>query len=93
MQQTFDKYAMHKKYGTAEGKCRQCSNFKPIKKWTEAGQYAKCLAYGVDNTEATDWLFCLPACGLMNVDFRAKGILPLLEQQRIEEQGKQQTML
>ena len=83
---------MREMYGEAEGKCRECSNFRPIKKWTIEGAYAKCAAYGIDNTKDTDWYFELSACGLKNKDYIAEGIMPLIEQERKDTKTQQQKL-
>ena len=56
---------MHKLFGTAEGKCKNCSHYHY---WRAnevcARPLRKCDVYGVTNSESSDWKASYDACGL-----------------------------
>lgn len=57
--------AMHARFGTAEGQCKDCPHLI-------SGRYHdkilhKCEAYGLTHSEATDWRLKWHACGLKNL--------------------------
>ena len=81
---------MHSLYGTSEGICKECANFRPVKKYTVDGAYAKCSAYGIDNTVETDWLFAAGACGLKNKNLFELDIAPVMQNEMLANEGKQQ---
>ena len=54
---------MHKHFGVADGKCKDCRYFSPAN-----GGYSKCNIYGRSCSEATDWSGRYQACGLKNVE-------------------------
>ena len=63
---------MHSLFGTADGKCKDCSNFRRYNyrgKW-----YSKCRAYGISLSVATDWNGRNTACGLFNKDYNGTPI-------------------
>lgn len=76
--------AMHYVYGTTPTphKCRECCNFRTFEGYNR--RYFKCAAYGISNSEATDWGANYLACGLFNIDFDNQ--IPLFEQ--ITHQGR-----
>lgn len=70
--------AMHYRHGVdpRRRKCKECRNFR-IFEYHEK-RYFKCAAYGISNSEATDWGGNYLACGLF--DFPIDGLTPLFEQ-------------
>lgn len=76
--------AMHYTHGVdPKGrKCKECDNFRVYD--YHGKRYFKCAAYGISNSEATDWGANYLACGLFN--FPIDGLTPVLEQ--IKHQGR-----
>lgn len=76
--------AMHYAYGTTPTphKCKECDNFRVYD--YHGKRYFKCAAYGISNSEATDWGANYLACGLFNIPLGDR--VPLLEQ--IKHQGR-----
>lgn len=63
---------MHSRFGTADGKCKDCSNFR---RYNYRGKgYSKCRAYGISLSAATDWNGRNTACGLFNKDYNGTPI-------------------
>lgn len=58
--------AMHYVYGTTPEphKCKECSNFLVFEH--HGKRYFKCAAYGISNSQATDWGANYRACGWFN---------------------------
>lgn len=57
--------AMHLRYGMVEGKqCKDCPLFR--EGYYHDRKLMKCSAYGMTNSEATDWRKKLVACGLID---------------------------
>ena len=80
--------AMHYVYGTRQPhKCKDCDNFRRYEYHNK--RYFKCAAYGISNSEATDWGANYLACGLFNIPIDNK--VPLLEQ--IKHQGRKMPTL
>lgn len=56
---------MHRQFGKCEGHtCGECSSLEEYRYNTRT--YRKCKAYGVTNSEASDWAMRWQACGLFN---------------------------
>ena len=68
--------AMHNQYGLIENKCKYCCNFCS---YTANKTWYKCKAYGISNSEATDWAKSNVACGRFNIPFDEEKEVPLLE--------------
>ena len=81
--------AMHYVYGTTPTphKCKECCNFRMFE--YHGKRYFKCAAYGISNSEATDWGANYLACGLF--DIQIEGQIPLLEQ--IKHQSRKRPAL
>lgn len=53
---------MHKLFGTAEGKCKDCEHYSTFKYHDKS--YRKCEVYGITQSESSDWKAGYEACGL-----------------------------
>lgn len=63
---------MHMRFGKADGKCKDCSNFR---RYHYRGKtYSKCVVYGESNSQATDWNGRNAACGMFNKDYNGTPI-------------------
>ena len=77
--------AMHKEYGRLENKkCADCCN---LSSYRQSKVWYKCEAYGVSNSEATDWAKKNVACGLFGVSFTEMKRTPLI--QKLKRSKKQ----
>lgn len=56
--------AMHLEFGVGSGQCKDCPHFVRFEYHNRL--YYKCRAYGLSNSEATDWRCKYVACGLIN---------------------------
>lgn len=56
---------MYGQFGMAEGKCKDCSNYKRWK-YGEKRYIRKCRVYGISQSVATDWKGSFNACGMYN---------------------------
>lgn len=54
--------AMHLEFGVGSGQCKGCPHFVRFEYHNRL--YYKCRAYGLSNSEATDWRCKYTACGL-----------------------------
>ena len=55
--------AMRDVYGKSEHLCKECSNLLKI---THSKAHYKCRAYGISQSNATDWNAKWTGCGLFN---------------------------
>lgn len=69
---------MHKLFGTADGKCRDCCHFI-------SGEYQsirnlkKCEIYGMTHSSASDWAQRYNACGLFNKETNHRNVIRLVK--------------
>lgn len=68
---------MHKMFGTAEGKCKECFHYC-------TGRYhsvnlRKCEVYGLTHSEASDWVGKWQACGLFNQETAHQNVIELVK--------------
>ena len=55
---------MHRLFGTSDGRCKECTNFR---RWRVGNKVVrKCRLYGTSHSEATDWNASFQACGMLN---------------------------
>ena len=89
--------AMYREYGICDGQiCGDCCN---LSSYTQSRTWYKCEAYGVSNSEATDWAKRNMACGLFDIPFDKVNRIPLMQKlkhgpsQIISEPIKGQTIM
>lgn len=69
---------MHKLFGVADGKCRDCCHFI-------SGEYQsirnlqKCGIYGMTHSAASDWAQRYNACGLFNKETNRRNVIRLVK--------------
>lgn len=69
--------AMHFVHGVdpQKRKCKECCNFRRFE--YHGKRYFKCAAYGISQSEATDWGANYLACGMFNISLEYQ--TPLFE--------------
>lgn len=79
--------AMHKRFGTASGKCKDCSNLIIHTFGDKSRRVYKCELYGNSCSESTDWRISFQACGMMNKPM-PKDMVPVVRQLVHEKKTK-----
>lgn len=78
--------AMQKEYGITKNKiCKTCCNF--VQGEYRDRTYRKCKAYGITNSEASDWVGKYKACGLYDKPFENEKKIPLIEVLKHSKKG------
>ena len=75
-------HLMYKQFGMTAGKyCKDCEHLHK----TDRGYY-KCECYGATSSEASDWRFGMPACGLFNKPYHLSAVIGLVQPQKDDTQ-------
>lgn len=83
---------MHRTFHRCEGHtCGECSNLEEYRGNTRT--YRKCKAYGVTDSEASDWAKRWQACGLFNKHWGDKPIMRLVRPTRTDQEEAQRVPL
>lgn len=83
---------MHRQFGKCDGHtCGECSNLEKYRGNTRT--YRKCKAYGVTDSEASDWAKRWLACGLFNKQWGDRPIMRLVRPTRTDKEEMQNTPL
>ena len=81
---------MHRLLGKCDGHtCGECSNLEVYD--YHGRTYRKCKAYGVTNSEASDWAKRWQGCGLFNKQFGDKPIIRFVRPTRKDKEEWQNT--
>lgn len=79
--------AMHERFGTKDGKCKDCGNLIFRVFGDKSRHVYKCELYGTSCSESTDWRVSYQACGMMNQPM-PKGMVPVVRQLVREKKPK-----
>lgn len=83
---------MHRVFGKCDGHtCGECSNL--IEQRYNKRIYRKCKAYGVTDSEASDWSKRWQGCGLFNKPWGDKPIMRLVRPTRTDKEEAQRIPL